>query len=137
MFDATVLALRVLSDGDQVHVGVRGLVALDGDAGSHVGVEVKGLPEQQVHGGVACSDRCLQGSYRTEVVSSGDLETNTRQLNNQHLQTFQPDLALVHRLFSVWRNHPPASRSFYRCDIPLLPSDRSLQGQTNETPAGF
>lgn len=46
MFDAAVLALRVLTDGDQVDVGVRGLVALDGDAGPHVGVKVKGLPQQ-------------------------------------------------------------------------------------------
>lgn len=64
MFDAAVLALRVLPDGDQVDVCVRRLVALDGDARSHVGVEVKGLPEQQVHGGVAGGDGGLQGSWR-------------------------------------------------------------------------
>lgn len=62
VFDAAVLALRVLPDGDQVDIGVRSLVALDGDAGPHVCVKVKGLPEQQVHGGVTCSDGCLQGS---------------------------------------------------------------------------
>ena len=64
MFDAAVLALRVLTDGDQVDVSIRSLVALDGDAGSHVGVKVEGLPEQQVHGGVTCSDGRLQGSWR-------------------------------------------------------------------------
>lgn len=63
VFDAAVLALRVLPDGDQVDIGVRSLVALDGDAGPHVCVQVKGLPEQQVHGGVTCSDGCLQGSW--------------------------------------------------------------------------
>lgn len=63
VFDAAVLALRVLPDGDQVHVRVRRLVALDGDAGTHVGVKVKGLPEQQVHGRVAGSDGRLQRSW--------------------------------------------------------------------------
>jgi len=56
MLDAAVLALRVLPDGDQVDVCVWRLVALDGYAGSHIGVQIEGLPEQQVHGGVARGD---------------------------------------------------------------------------------
>lgn len=64
MLNATILALRVFPDGDQVHVGVRCLVAFDGDARPHIGVKVKGLPEQQVHGGMASSNGCLQGSCR-------------------------------------------------------------------------
>lgn len=59
VFDAAVFSLRVLSDGDQVDVGVRRLVALDGNARPHVSVKVEGLSQQQVHGGVACSDGCL------------------------------------------------------------------------------
>lgn len=62
VFDAAVLALRVLPDGDQVDVGVRRLVALDGNARSHISVKVKGLPQQQVHGGVTSGDGGLQGS---------------------------------------------------------------------------
>lgn len=59
VLDAAVLALCVLPDGDQVDVSVGRLVALDGDAGPHVGVQVKGLPEKQVHGGVSRGDRRL------------------------------------------------------------------------------
>lgn len=56
VLDAAVLALGVLPDGDQVDVSVGCLVALDGDTGPHVGVQVKGLPEKQIHGGVSRGD---------------------------------------------------------------------------------
>lgn len=68
MFDAAVLALCVFTDGDQVNIGVRRLVALDGDTGSHIGIEVKGLSEEQVHGGVTCRNGCLQRSCKTTPV---------------------------------------------------------------------
>lgn len=42
MFYATVLSLRVFSDGDQVDVIVRGSVSLDGLTGANIGVQVKG-----------------------------------------------------------------------------------------------
>ena len=74
VFNATVLSLRVLANGDQVDVGVGGLVTLDGHAGTHVGVEVKGLPQQEVHGGVASCDGGLQGPCVRE----------TRELTTQH-----------------------------------------------------
>lgn len=59
MFNPTVFSLSVLPDGDQVHVGVGGLVALNGHTGAHIGIEVKGLPQQQVHRGMASSYWCL------------------------------------------------------------------------------
>lgn len=133
VFDATVLALRVLPDGDQVDIGVRSLVALDGDAGPHVCVQVKGLPEQQVHGGVTCSDGCLQGSWwrkkkckKQKTLTSRNLPGNLSK-GNGHVQTFQTDLAPVHGLFGVRRDHPSAARSLYRRHVPLLPRDWSLQ----------
>lgn len=49
MLDAAVLALGVLADGDDVHVCVGGFVALDGHAGTHVGIKVKGSTQQQIH----------------------------------------------------------------------------------------
>lgn len=64
MLDAAVLALRVLSDSDQVHIGVWRLVALDGNTGPNIGIQVEGLPEQQVHGWVSRCDRRLQRSCR-------------------------------------------------------------------------
>lgn len=60
MFNPTVFPLSVLSDGDQVHISVGGLVALDGHTGADIGIKVKGFPEQQVHRGMACCYWCLQ-----------------------------------------------------------------------------
>lgn len=134
MFDAAVLALRVLPDGDQVDVGVRRLVALDGDAGPHVGVEVEGLPEQQVHGGVSGGDGGLQGSCRTEAVSRG---ATRRKRAAPHQQTFEADLAPVHRLLSIRGDHPPAPGALDGRDVPLLPPDGSLQTNTTQILLGF
>lgn len=56
MFNPTVFSLCVFSDGDQVNIRVRGLVALNGYTGAHIGIEVKCFPQQQVH-------RWMTGSY--------------------------------------------------------------------------
>lgn len=126
VLDAAVLALRVLSDGDQVNVGVRGLVPLHGDTRSYVGVEVEGLPQQQVHGGVTCSDGRLQGSCGTKA-GSAEKNASRGALPHGRELTFQSDLALVHRLLSIRRNHPSAPRTLNRRHIPLLPFNWSLQ----------
>lgn len=128
MLDAAVLALRVLSDGHQVNVGVRGLVPLDGDTRSYVGVEVEGLPQQQVHGRVTCGDGRLQGSCRTRAPRSAEKNATPGALSHRRELTFQPDLALVHRLLRIRRNHPSAPWTLNRRHIPLLPSDWSLRG---------
>lgn len=60
MFYPAVFPLCVLPDGDEVHVRIRRLVALNGDAGADVGVQVKGLPQQQIHWGMTGGYRCLQ-----------------------------------------------------------------------------
>ena len=60
MFNPTVFSLSVLPDGDQVHISVRGLIALDGHTRTHIGIEVEGFPQQQVHRWVASSYWCLQ-----------------------------------------------------------------------------
>ena len=75
MLDAAVLSLCVLPDGDQVDVGVGCLVAFDGHTGAYVGIEVKGLPQQQVHGGVASSNRSLKRSYETRSNKSHHTHT--------------------------------------------------------------
>lgn len=64
MFNPTVFSLSVLPDGDQVHISVRGFVALNGHTGAHIGIEVKGFPKQQVHRGVTSSYWCLQRTCR-------------------------------------------------------------------------
>lgn len=63
VLDAAVLALSVLADGDDVHIRVGSLVALDGHARAHIGVQVKGFTQQQIHGRVPCSNRGLQGPW--------------------------------------------------------------------------
>lgn len=59
MFYATVFSLGVLPDSDQVHISIRGLVTFNGYAGAHIGIEVKGFPQQQVHRWVTGSYGCL------------------------------------------------------------------------------
>lgn len=44
MFNPTVLSFCVFSDGDQIHIGVRRLIALDGHTRTHIGIQVEGLP---------------------------------------------------------------------------------------------
>ena len=60
MFNPTVFSLSVLPDGDQVHISVRGLIALNGHTRTHIGIEVEGFPQQQVHRWVASSYWRLQ-----------------------------------------------------------------------------
>lgn len=67
MLNATVFSFSVLTNGDQIHISVGGLVALDGHTGTYVGIKVKGLSQQQVHGGVASSYRRLQRSCTLSV----------------------------------------------------------------------
>lgn len=64
MFNPTVFSLSVLPDGDQVHISVGGLVALNGHTGAHIGIEVKGFPQQQVHRWMASGYRRLQRTCR-------------------------------------------------------------------------
>ncbi len=64
MFDPAVFSLSVLPDGDQVHISVGGLVALNGHTGAHISIEVKSFPQQQVHGWMACSYWRLQRTCR-------------------------------------------------------------------------
>lgn len=75
MFNPTVFSLSVLPDGDQVHICVGGLVAFNGRTGAHIGVEVKGFPQKEVHGGMASRYRCLQ---RTCRLSNSILLTTTQ-----------------------------------------------------------
>lgn len=56
MLDPTVFSLSVLPNGNQVHISVGCFVALNGHARSHVRVQVKRFPQQQVH-------RWMAGSY--------------------------------------------------------------------------
>lgn len=48
MLDARVLALGVFTDDDGVDLVIKGLVAIDALAGTHVGVEVESPSEGQV-----------------------------------------------------------------------------------------
>lgn len=74
MLDAAVLALGVLADGDDVHVRVGRLVALDGHAWTHVGVKVKGSAQQQIHRWVPCSNWGLQRPYRKKKIHKDERE---------------------------------------------------------------
>lgn len=65
VLNATVFAFRVLSYGDDVHIRVRGLVALDGHARTDIGIQVKRFTEQQVHGWVASSYGSFQRAWKT------------------------------------------------------------------------
>lgn len=49
MFNPTVLSLSVFSNGNQVDICVRSLIALNGHTGTHVCVQVERLSKQQVH----------------------------------------------------------------------------------------
>lgn len=64
MFNPTVFPLCVLPNGDKVDVCVGRLVALDGNTRAHVGIEVKGFPQEKIHRGVTCSNWCLQRTCR-------------------------------------------------------------------------
>lgn len=63
---------------------------------------------------------------KQKTLTSRNLPGNLSK-GNGHVQTFQTDLAPVHGLFGVRRDHPSAARSLYRRHVPLLPRDWSLQ----------
>lgn len=69
MFYATVFSLSVLPDSDQVHIIVWGLVAFNRYTGAHIGIEVKGFPQQQVHRWMTGSYGCLQWTCRVTQYS--------------------------------------------------------------------
>lgn len=73
MLNPTVFSLSVLPDGYQVHVTVGGLVALNGHTGTHIGIQIKGFPQQQVHRRVASSYWRLQRTCR--FLSNSELFT--------------------------------------------------------------
>lgn len=68
MLDPTVFSFSVLPDGNQVHISVWGFVALDGHARSHISIQVKGFPQQQVHRWMASSYWCLQRTCKMSML---------------------------------------------------------------------
>lgn len=70
MLNPTVFSLSVLPNGDQVHISVRGFVALNGHARSHVSVQVKRFPQQQVHGWMAGSYRRFQRTCKKPMLQA-------------------------------------------------------------------
>lgn len=62
MFNPTVLSLCVFPDCDQINISVGRLIAFNGHARTHIGIQVKGFSQQQVHGRVPGSNWCFQGS---------------------------------------------------------------------------
>jgi hypothetical protein len=105
MLDAAVLALRVLPDEDRVDVVKGGLVALDGDAGTDVGVQVKGAAEGEVQGDVPLADGRGQGACGGMIweVRELGLQTKTRNTTRNSSNTpSSPFRATLLRLME-WR----------------------------------
>lgn len=130
MFNSTVLSLSVFSYGNQVNIRVRSLIALNGYTGTHIGIQIKSLSQQQVHGRMAGSNRGLQRSWTSATVlwiKTQKYNYKPRWVNNVHGCTFQSNFASVHWLFGFGRDHPFSSRSFDSSHISLLPLNGSLQ----------
>lgn len=70
MFYATVFSLCVLPDSDQVNISVWGLVAFNRYTGAHIGIEVKGFPQQKVHRWMTGSYGCLQWTCKVKSFSN-------------------------------------------------------------------
>lgn len=68
MLDPTVFPFSVLPDGNQVHISVGGFVALNGHARSHISIQVKRFPQQQVHRWMASSYWRLQWTCKMSML---------------------------------------------------------------------
>lgn len=68
VLNTRVFALGVLTDGDDVHVIVQRLVALEAAAGTYVGVKVELLAQSQVQGAVTLADGRHEGTLQADLV---------------------------------------------------------------------
>lgn len=68
MFQATVLALCILSDSYKVHVIITRLIARDAEARPHVGVQLKLFPKGQIERPMALADRSRHGPFQPNAV---------------------------------------------------------------------
>jgi len=115
VLDTGVLALGVLSNGDQVDILVGGWEALEADAWSHVGVEAEGLSEHQVHTWVAGTDWRAEWALETALGDVHALFAWVRNfplarsvLNGHHVSSLPVDWRaggvedLAHRIRNLW-----------------------------------
>ncbi|KAF6251270.1 hypothetical protein COO60DRAFT_1561813, partial [Scenedesmus sp. NREL 46B-D3] len=68
MLQPTVLSLCVLTDGDQVHIIILGLVARQAEAGPHIGIQLQLLAQGQVKGPETLANRSSHGALQTDPV---------------------------------------------------------------------
>ena len=77
MFDPAVFPLGVLSYGNQVHIRIWGLVALNRHTGAYVCVQIKCFSQEKVHRRMASCNWRLQRTCRQNVVTQYMLLTQT------------------------------------------------------------
>lgn len=68
VLNTRIFSFGVLSDGDNVDILVRSLVAFNGTARSHVGIKVEFLTQSQIQGAMTLSDRSGQGTFQADLV---------------------------------------------------------------------
>lgn len=78
VLNTRVLALGVLTNGDDVHVIVQRLVALEAAAGTYVGVKVEFLAQRQVQRAVTLADGRHEGTLQADLVRVNGVDGGLR-----------------------------------------------------------
>ena len=99
VLDARVFSLGVLADGDQIDVVVQGLVAFDGFAGSHVGVQTELFSQLKIKRSESLADGGHQGRLQSNFVF---VDRVNGRLGDPHGAIRVPDRRNVDGLPSDW-----------------------------------